>query len=130
MSDLEHFVSPLGRVIIVGDAAHAIPPSAGQGGSISLEDAESLSITLSRLNSLQNTTPGFNRALLSRWEEHRKSRIGKVVERTKMGSTLRKASGNEAAQVEKEKRLREGLREDDLQWLYGYDCRSFQGDDE
>jgi 2-polyprenyl-6-methoxyphenol hydroxylase-like FAD-dependent oxidoreductase len=126
VSDLEHFVSPLGRVVIAGDAAHAIPPSVGQGGSISLEDAETLAITISSINAHQDITPASRRELLSRWEKHRKSRIEKVIERTKMGSTMRKATGSEAAQAEKEKNLQEGKTEDDLQWLYGYDGGKFE----
>ena len=126
MSDLKHFVSPLGRVIIAGDAAHAIPPSVGQGGSISLEDAETLAMTISSINARQNTTPTSCRELLAGWEEHRKSRIAKVIERTKMGSTMRKATGSEAAQAEKEKNLQLGRTEDDLQWLYGYDGGNFE----
>jgi hypothetical protein len=55
------------------------------------------------------------RELLARWEEHRKSRIAMVIERTKLGSTLRKATGSEATQAEKEKNLQEGRTEDDLQ---------------
>lgn len=125
LADLEHFLSPLGRVIIAGDAAHTIPPSVGQGGSISLEDAETLAITISNMNTSQDIT-STSRELLSKWEKHRKARIEKVIERTKMGSTMRKATGSEAAQAEKEKNLKDGKTEDDLQWLYRYDGRDFE----
>jgi 2-polyprenyl-6-methoxyphenol hydroxylase-like FAD-dependent oxidoreductase len=108
-------------VILAGDAAHSIPPSVGQGGSMSLEDAETLAITISSINGRPNPTSATSRALLSNWEEHRKGRIAKVIERTKMGSILRKATGSEAAQAEKEKNLEGEKTEDDLQWLYGYD---------
>lgn len=94
-----------------------MPPSVEQGGSINLEDAETFAITISSINSRQNTTRASCRELLSRWEGHRKARIEKVIERTEMGSTMRKATGSKAAQAEKEENLQEGKSEDDLQWL-------------
>jgi 2-polyprenyl-6-methoxyphenol hydroxylase-like FAD-dependent oxidoreductase len=49
-------VSSLGRVVLVGDAAHAIPPTVGQSGAISLEDAATLATTLV----IQRTKTGAN----------------------------------------------------------------------
>ncbi|OAP60114.1 hypothetical protein AYL99_05116 [Fonsecaea erecta] len=37
-----------GRAVLVGDAAHALQPSSGQGASQALEDAEALAVFLSR----------------------------------------------------------------------------------
>ena len=131
VSSLEHFVSPLGRVVIAGDAAHGIPPSAGQGGSISLEDAETLAVAISSMNAhaRQGTAATLSRSLLAGWEEQRKSRVARVVERTERGSMMRKATRSEAAQAERERGLREegGRAEDDLYWLYGFGCERVEG---
>jgi 2-polyprenyl-6-methoxyphenol hydroxylase-like FAD-dependent oxidoreductase len=43
---LETFVSEVGRVLILGNAAHASKPNGGQGGSVSLEDAATLAIAI------------------------------------------------------------------------------------
>ncbi|OXV05292.1 hypothetical protein Egran_06940, partial [Elaphomyces granulatus] len=48
---LEHWYSPGKRVIILGDAAHAIPPSAGQGACQATEDSFTLATLLARLSS-------------------------------------------------------------------------------
>jgi hypothetical protein len=71
-------------------------------------------------------TLASGRELLTQWEAHRRSRTEKVIERTKMGSIMRKASGSEAAQAEKEENLQAQRTEDDLHWLYGYDGMSFE----
>lgn len=39
---IESYVSTSGRSVLIGDAAHAIPPQAGQGGGMSLEDCAAL----------------------------------------------------------------------------------------
>lgn len=46
---LERWASPKGRVLVLGDAAHAIPPTTGQGASMALEDAASLALILKRV---------------------------------------------------------------------------------
>jgi hypothetical protein len=38
--------------------------------------------------------------LFPKWEEHWKARIETVIERTKMGSTMRKETGSEVVQAE------------------------------
>lgn len=43
---LKTWLSPRGRMIVIGDAAHATVPSSGQGGSQAIEDAAVLAIAL------------------------------------------------------------------------------------
>ncbi|KAI4125436.1 MAG: hypothetical protein LQ338_004239 [Usnochroma carphineum] len=71
------------RVLVLGDAAHAIPPTAGQGASQAFEDAFSLALLLSHLSSSQQQpeTPGLAAALRF-WETYRQERIDRVVNLT------------------------------------------------
>lgn len=43
---LDRWVSPHGRMILIGDAAHPYPPISGQGGSQAIEDATVVAIAL------------------------------------------------------------------------------------
>lgn len=63
-----------GRMVLVGDAAHAASPSSGQGASMAIEDA----VTLGR--SLRGTSPEDITSALSRYEKERRSRAELVVE--------------------------------------------------
>lgn len=74
---LKKWFSPTGRVIIIGDAAHAMPPSSGQGVNQALEDAETLSILI---GSLPNMADG-NEALQF-WQDLRQARISMILEMT------------------------------------------------
>lgn len=69
---LEHFVSPNGRVILIGDAAHGMPPTAGQGAGSAIEDAATLAIALS-MDPEFPSQPTTDR--LSKWESHRMDRL-------------------------------------------------------
>lgn len=58
--DVHHIAQPLpahhlGRVALLGDAAHAMPPSLGQGGNQAVEDAVVLALAQSRLPSSGGT---------------------------------------------------------------------------
>jgi FAD-dependent urate hydroxylase len=59
------------RTVLIGDAAHAVAPSSGQGASMAIEDA----VTLGRC--LQGE--GEPRAALERYENLRRARVEKVV---------------------------------------------------
>lgn len=74
---LETWSSPTKRVIILGDAAHAIPPTAGQGASQGFEDAFTLAALLPRI------TPKLplNKAL-TEWKDMRQDRVDKVIKLT------------------------------------------------
>jgi 2-polyprenyl-6-methoxyphenol hydroxylase-like FAD-dependent oxidoreductase len=68
-----------GRMVLVGDAAHAASPSSGQGASMAAEDA----VTLGR--ALHDTgagtlTAGAIEAALARYEDERRERAEAVVE--------------------------------------------------
>jgi 2-polyprenyl-6-methoxyphenol hydroxylase-like FAD-dependent oxidoreductase len=86
---MEHWVSRSGRVILIGDAAHAIPPSGGQGAASAFEDAETLAYVLSKL-----MLPGYSRPdlreSLQRWETHRKQRISQILDYTVRAGNIRK----------------------------------------
>jgi 2-polyprenyl-6-methoxyphenol hydroxylase-like FAD-dependent oxidoreductase len=58
--DVHHITEPLpayhrGRVALLGDAAHAMPPTLGQGGNQAIEDAIVLALLHSRLRSSGGT---------------------------------------------------------------------------
>tara|TARA_R110002003_G_scaffold37_2_gene2132 strand:+ start:33131 stop:34360 length:1230 start_codon:yes stop_codon:yes gene_type:complete len=74
---LESWSSSKKRVIILGDAAHAIPPTAGQGASQGFEDAFTLAALLTRITS---TLP-LDMALTV-WQSMRQQRVDKVIELT------------------------------------------------
>lgn len=118
--DIEHFISSLSRVVLAGDAAHALPPTVGQSGAITLEDAATLAITLEHIN--HSTSVDVNGALL-RWERHRKERIAEIAERTKSGANIRKVDVDYKQQAEKEEMFKKDETEDGLSWLYEYNGR-------
>ncbi|CAM5630044.1 FAD-dependent monooxygenase [Streptomyces hirsutus] len=58
--DVHHITEPLpayhhGRVALVGDAAHAMPPTLGQGGNQAVEDAVTLALLHARMRSRGGT---------------------------------------------------------------------------
>jgi 2-polyprenyl-6-methoxyphenol hydroxylase-like FAD-dependent oxidoreductase len=61
-----------GRVILIGHAAHAVSPNAGQGASLALEDALYLA-------KRRRDTPGGHAVAFERFERDRKPRAEKVV---------------------------------------------------
>lgn len=103
------------RVILIGDAAHAMPPSAGQGGAMALEDA----ITLGEAIAIGWSAEGEKDDdllddSLTRWQLHRLQRIERVLERTE-----RKTEENKGG--EKKSDNSNVGEQEQLDWLYGYD---------
>lgn len=75
---LDRWTSQTRNVVIVGDAAHAIPPSAGQGISQAFEDAYILAVILGQREKLSSLGDG-----LEFWQTYRQQRVDKILELNK-----------------------------------------------
>ncbi|TVY78525.1 FAD-dependent urate hydroxylase [Lachnellula suecica] len=70
---LEEWASEKRRVIILGDGAHAIPPSAGQGINQAFEDAYIFALLLGQADKVDSKDSlGF-------WQRYRQERVEKVL---------------------------------------------------
>lgn len=74
-----------GRVVLMGDAAHAVGPHAGQGASMAIEDAVVLSACLDAAE-----TPA---AAFAQFEALRRDRLAAVVKLTQQNASQKKTSG-------------------------------------
>ncbi|KAK6538593.1 hypothetical protein TWF694_010171 [Orbilia ellipsospora] len=89
----DKFHSEKGRVIMVGDAAHAMPPSGGQGGAMAFEDSESLAYSLAHA---YTTCPDGNLGspegleILDKWSDHRVARIKTIQLMNQRMSNMRR----------------------------------------
>ncbi|KAI9036890.1 FAD-dependent oxidoreductase [Aspergillus affinis] len=102
---LERWNSKHSRVVILGDAAHAIAPTSGQGVNQAFEDVYTYSLILARAGESQ-----LDRALQA-WQRGRQERVDKVLELN--------------AQIDKRRMPKQGDQDDvemsekfDLEWLY------------
>ncbi|KAK2604626.1 hypothetical protein N8I77_007539 [Diaporthe amygdali] len=111
---LDRWASEKRRVIILGDAAHAIPPSAGQGINQAFEDVYILSLLLGRASEIMNLQDA-----LSFWQSYRQDRVDKVFELNKQ-IDLRRMPVNDAVVGESSVLHKE---EFDLEWLYKPDFK-------
>lgn len=108
MPQLKSWTSAGKRVIIMGDAAHAIPPTAGQGASQALEDAFSFAAVVEKylLDAKAESQFGTN---VEKWQAYRQDRVSKVLELTSELNERRKPGW-----------VPNGMKTEDidLDWLY------------
>ncbi|ETN43911.1 uncharacterized protein HMPREF1541_11042 [Cyphellophora europaea CBS 101466] len=114
MAKLERWFSHQGNVIIMGDAAHALPPSSGQGVNQTLEDV----YVLTRVLELVKTGRKDLQEGLRWWQEKRQQRIDQVFDWATNATNVQRLP-----QAEREKLLKEGgaksqQETDDMRWLY------------
>lgn len=118
MPKLERWYSQTGNVLIVGDAAHAIPPSSGQGVNQALEDVYSLVLLLQKSRDRLSA--------LSLWQGMRQLRIDAVF-----GWATNSTNVQRLPEAERERLIKEGKVKDpktvenfdDMGWLYGHDLK-------
>lgn len=103
-----------GRIILVGDAAHAIPPSAGQGVNQAFEDVYTLALTME--NSLWAVDVEALSTRLRRWQEWRLQRIEGILQLNGMIEARRTPADERSAA---QRALAEKKME--LNWLFGVD---------
>jgi len=96
---LESWSSKTSRVILLGDAAHAMPPTGGQGAAMAFEDAASLAKVFAETIDLRAHDIA---TLLQCWESRRQTRVRKIKAFTAMSGETRKASSSWLQQVIKE----------------------------
>jgi 2-polyprenyl-6-methoxyphenol hydroxylase-like FAD-dependent oxidoreductase len=105
-----------GRTLLIGDAAHATSPHAGQGASLALEDALRLAILLQQ-------EPDF-RAAFQSFETERRTRAERIVALARRNGNQKREFGRAGAWI-RDRMLKLviplNLRGND--WIYGYDPR-------
>lgn len=117
---LDAWASQKRRVVTLGDSAHAIPPSAGQGINQAFEDVYMFALLLA---ASKKGDVKFEDALTF-WQGYRQDRINKILELNKQIDLRRMPKQGSAEGVEKEEVARQ---EFDLSWLYEPDFRAEVG---
>ena len=115
MARLERWYSKTGRVVIMGDAAHALPPSSGQGINQTLEDVYTFTELLKAPQS-KNW-----KEKLEFWQQMRQERIDAVFDWATNATNVQRLP-----QADRDKLVREGKAKDanategfdDMRWLY------------
>ena len=121
VSTLSDWSMPSRNVILIGDAAHGIPPTGGQGAAMAFEDAATLSDALLECSLAGDAE---KEPILWQWEERRKLRVAEVVKFTTRSGDTRKSSPSLPQQLFKEwimwlYFLIRG-KELGLAWMYAY----------
>ena len=105
-----------GRTILIGDAAHATSPHAGQGASMALEDALRL-VTL--LASEEQTEIAFQR-----FEAERRPRVEKIVALARRNGNNKREFSRTGAWIRNQMiRFILPLSARSQDWIFGYDAR-------
>ncbi|MCJ1351303.1 MAG: hypothetical protein MMC33_001287 [Icmadophila ericetorum] len=111
---LKSWTSSSEQVLILGDAAHAIPPTAGQGASQAFEDSHTLAALLARF--WMGPWKSLPKGVLTVWQNLRQERVDKVI-----ALTLR-LNNARLPQAEREKlgenEVWQNGKDGDLAWLY------------
>jgi len=82
--DIHDLARPLqsfakGRIVLLGDAAHAMTPDLGQGGNQAMEDAATLAALLGPLAALPAPSPDALRHAVARYDELRRPRTQAIA---------------------------------------------------
>jgi len=116
---LSSWLSGSKRIILVGDAAHAIPPTVGQGANQAIEDVCALAYLLSKLSP---EVPLNKAAAL--WQSYRQERVQKILDLTQQMNAKRLPESEKVklppGAIWTDKSLARG-EGGELRWLYNID---------
>ena len=142
MPRLECWYSGSGQVVIVGDGAHALPPSSGQGVNQVLEDVYTLALLLNcvgipaaqtslvdckhevRTTEHKGALPrGDLPQALSFWQSMRQARIDAVYDWATNATNVQRLPEAERRRLIEEGKVKPGKvgERDDMTWLYAKD---------
>lgn len=121
LPDLDRWMSTTKGVIVVGDAAHAMPPSSGQGAAQAIEDSYALGMLLSRIR-WRDLDTSF---ALHLWESRRRQRIANIKEVARQNYIRRLPQHDRGKEADAKIGSLESMR-----WLQGHDVRIEFGDGE
>jgi 2-polyprenyl-6-methoxyphenol hydroxylase-like FAD-dependent oxidoreductase len=100
------------KIVIIGDAAHAIPPTSGQGANQAFEDGYALAMLLAkRPNKVSETET------LAFWQEIREDRVRKLLDLTVKLNNMR-IGAEEQKKLRKDQLWESGGDGENLRWLY------------
>jgi len=106
-------------VILIGDAAHAMPPTGGQGAAQAFEDASSLARVICAVEDA-----GDLRSELQEWQQRRQERVRQVKAFTSKSGDIRRASPTMLQQIVKEWAIWAYMwlkgKEAGLGWVYAH----------
>lgn len=109
---LSKWTSEKGRIIIIGDAAHAIPPTSGQGANQAFEDGYALAMLLAK------KAPNVSEAdTLAYWQDLRQERVSRLLDLTRRINNMR-LPVHEQAKLDKADLWESGGSAESLRWLY------------
>jgi 2-polyprenyl-6-methoxyphenol hydroxylase-like FAD-dependent oxidoreductase len=102
-----------GRTLLIGDAAHATSPHAGQGASVALEDALRLALQLQQEQDLATAFQSF--------ESERRPRVERVVALARRNGNQKREFGRAGAWV-RDRLLKLLIPFNSNDWLFDYDA--------
>ena len=109
---LPKWTSEKGRVIIIGDAAHAIPPTSGQGANQAFEDGYALAMLLAKKPPNASETDA-----LAYWQDIRQERVTKLLDLTRRINNMR-LPVHQQAKLDKADLWESGGSAESLRWLF------------
>ena len=111
---LESWTSSEGKVVILGDAAHAIPPTAGQGASQAFEDTYTFALLAAK--GMKGEERGLEKSMVEAWQKVRQERVESVIALTKKLNNTRLPEAEKARLGEDE--VWTSKMDGNLGWLY------------